>query len=197
MPREPPRAAGRTGSHVGRPWGAKAAGTAAARLIGAQAHVAGASRSGRPALASADGSLGFSCGARADDGASWIDIDLVPAGPTLALDLVLTAERPEALAALVERGLVGVFDDGRELMPEPAPPLSVPPVSVPPSAATGAAGPGNGNGNGQGAVANPDFVTASVGKPVVANLLANDNAASTNSPQITHVNGEPISVGGR
>lgn len=255
--------------HAARTSGAEAAGAAAARLVGAQARVVGASWSVRPGKAAPGSALTFACGTAPDEGAGWIDIDLVPAGRLLALDLTLTAQSPGALVALVERGLVGILVDGRELLPaaaEPDPAQS-PAASPPPVASVtggapvevllslrlavqpgqlmslrlglddlGGAGPvrlglrsacavptlpgpaaapgrmrrraGAGaaavlaglagtpaSANGRGAVANPDFVTAYVGRPVVANLLANDTAASINSLQITHINGVAIRTG--
>ncbi|HMO06613.1 MAG TPA: Hint domain-containing protein [Paracoccaceae bacterium] len=121
--------------HAARPKGAEAADAAAARLVGAQARVVGASWSGQPGASGNFGALVFACGKGSDDGAGWIDIDLVPAGDGLSLTMSLTAERPEALAALVERGLVGVFVDGRELSPAPAQQARPPAIPPPPSSA--------------------------------------------------------------
>lgn len=87
-------------------------------ILGAGARIVMASFSG-PGAGLHDGTAIWRAGQTA--GPSWLDIDFVPQGPGQAVSITLLSEDVQVITAAVERGLIGIWVNGREL-PTDAPP---------------------------------------------------------------------------
>lgn len=143
-------------------------------------------------------------------GPCWLDIDFVPDAAGQAVQITLLSGDVQVIAAAVERGLIGLWVNGRELATD-APPATDP--APPPLRQTApAAAPGNGNGNGngncgsstqttggnpngQGAVGVPDTCQMAPYSSITVDLRANDDTASLSSLNVFAINGVSITAG--
>lgn len=114
------------GSHQDIPVTAASAEAVARAVLGPGVRIIGASFSGPGAGLSGDAAVWRT---DAGTGPCWLDVDFVPSQSGQSVGVTLFSDDVQALSAAVERGLIGIWVNGRELPTEP-PPASDPTIAA-------------------------------------------------------------------